>query len=124
MVISEPDFDAFVIDHPDRELTRRFLTAYATDAARNGGLGHHLYALFIDHGFTDIRVEPIYALLTDLNQAQDVMWIRPTLERMQATGQISAAEASGWLEDLEEANRAGRFFAAAFGFTVGGRKPT
>lgn len=123
VVVSEPDFDTFVIDHPDHALTRRFVTAYATGGARNGGVGRHLYALFGDQGFIDLRAEPIYALLTDLTQAQDIMWIRPTLERAQATGEISAAEASGWFEDLEEADRAGRFFAAAFGFTVGGRKP-
>jgi ubiquinone/menaquinone biosynthesis C-methylase UbiE len=122
VVVTEPDFDTFVIDHPDHALTRRIRTAYATGAARNGGLGRHLYALFVDHGFTGIRVEPVPILLTDLDQAHDVMWIRPSLERAQVAGDVSAAEASGWLQDLEEAHRAGRFFAAGFGFTVGGRK--
>jgi ubiquinone/menaquinone biosynthesis C-methylase UbiE len=123
VVVSEPDFDTYVIDHPDRALTRRVLTVFASDAARTGGLGRHLYALFGDHGFTDIRVEPVPILLTDISLAQDVMWIRPTVERMQSTGELSATEASRWLADLEEADRAGRFFAAAFGFTVAGRKP-
>ncbi len=123
VVVSEPDFDTFVIDHPDRVLTRRVLTAFATGAARNGGLGRHLFALFGGHGFTDIYVEPVPILLTDITLAQDVMWIRATLERMQDLGEILATEASRWLADLEEADRAGRFFAAAFGFTVAGRNP-
>lgn len=123
VVVSEPDFDTFVIDHPDQELTRRFLTLYATGAARNGGLGRRLYALFRDQGFVDTRVVPISVLMTEIHLAHDIMWIRPTLERAQASDTMSAAEATTWLEDLEAADRAGRFFAAGFGFSVGGRKP-
>jgi ubiquinone/menaquinone biosynthesis C-methylase UbiE len=119
----EPDFDTFVVDHPDQELTRRFLTQFAADAARHGGIGRRLPALFRDHGLVDIRVFPVSALLTELHVAQDFMWIRPTLGRAQAAGTISAGEAAAWLDDLEAADRAGRFFAAAFGFTVAGRKP-
>lgn len=123
VVVSEPDFDTFVIDHPDPALTRRLLTVFATTGARSGGLGRHLYALFREHAFRDIRVEAAPVLLTDLTLAQDIMWISPTLERAQATGNISESEARGWLADLEAANWAGRFFAAGFGFTVGGRTP-
>jgi len=123
VVVSEPDFDTYVIDHSDRPLTRRILTAFASGAARNGGLGRHLFALFGRHGFIDIRVEPVPIILTDISLAQDIMWIRATLERMQSTGELSATEGSRWLANLEEADRAGRFFAAAFGFTVAGRKP-
>jgi hypothetical protein len=61
--------------------------------------------------------------MTDFRHAQDVMWIRPTLERAQALGAISEDEATSWRADLESASRAGRFFAAGFGFTVGGRLP-
>jgi hypothetical protein len=61
--------------------------------------------------------------MTNLRHAQDVMWIRPTLERARATGAVSSAEATSWLADLESASRAGRFFAAGFGFTVGGSRP-
>jgi ubiquinone/menaquinone biosynthesis C-methylase UbiE len=123
VVVSEPDFDTFVIDHHDQELTRRILTVYATGGARSGRLGRHLYALFGEQGFQDIEVAPVPILMTDLRQAQDVMWIGPTLERAQALGAISEDEASSWIADLESAGRAGRFFAAGFGFTVGGRRP-
>ncbi|MGH2617942.1 MAG: methyltransferase domain-containing protein [Thermomicrobiales bacterium] len=123
VVVSEPDFDTFVIDHPDRELTRRILTVFAADGARSGGLGRHLYPLFVEQGFLDIAVLPIPVLVTNLRLAEDVMWIRPTLERAQAVGAVSATEATTWLADLESLSRAGRFFAAGFGFTVGGRRP-
>jgi len=123
VVVSEPDFDTFVIDHPDQALTRRILTVHATGGARSGRLGRHLYALFGEHDFQDIEVAPVPILMTDLRQAEDVMWIRPTLEQARATGAISAAEATTWLADLESASRAGRFFAAGFGFTVAGRRP-
>jgi ubiquinone/menaquinone biosynthesis C-methylase UbiE len=123
VVVSEPDFDTFVIDHPDQALTRHILTVYATGGARNGRLGRHLYALFGEQDFQDIEVAPVPILMTNLRHAQDVMWIRPTLERARATGAVSSAEATSWLADLESASRAGRFFAAGFGFTVGGSRP-
>ena len=123
VVASDPDYDTFVIDHPDQELTRRFLAFFATGAARNGGVGRRLCALFLDRGLVDVAVAPIPVLLTDLRLAQDVLWIGPTLERAQAAGAISPAAAGAWLADLEAASRAGRFFAAGFGFTVAGRKP-
>jgi SAM-dependent methyltransferase len=123
VVAFEPDFDAYVVDHPDPELTRRFLTRLAADAARHGGLGRRLLALFGDAGLEDVRVVPVGVPVTELRLAQDVMWIGPTLERARAAGAMTAAEAAGWLADLAAADRAGRFFAAAFGFTVAGRKP-
>ena len=123
VVVSDPDFDTYVVDHPDQELTRRFLTVLAAGVARNAGVGRHLYALVVDRGLVDITVAPIHVVLTDLAVAQDVMWIGPTLERAQAAGAISPDAAGAWLADLEAASRAGRFFAAAFGFAVGGRKP-
>jgi ubiquinone/menaquinone biosynthesis C-methylase UbiE len=123
VVVSEPDFGAFVIDHPDRDVTRRFMTFYAENAARNGYLGRHLYAMFVAQGLVDITATMIHVLLTDLPAAQDFMWMSATLERAQQAGAISSDEASAWIAELETADRAGRFFAAAVGFTVAGRKP-
>lgn len=123
LVVSEPDFDTFVLDHPDEALTRRILRFFAAHAAQSGRVGRHLYAMFVERGLQDIAVVPIPVLLTDLALAEDVLWLGPTLARAQAAGVLSADEARTWRAALAAASGAGRFFAAGFGFTIAGRRP-
>jgi ubiquinone/menaquinone biosynthesis C-methylase UbiE len=54
--IFDIDSDAFVIAHPDRELTRRIVAARADYGAVNGWLPRQLPGLLADLGLVDIRV--------------------------------------------------------------------
>jgi hypothetical protein len=62
-------------------------------------------------------------MFTDYTQANQVFNLQETVIHAQAAGVVSPTDVNRWLNHLEEANQAGKFFAAVTGFFVSGRKP-
>ena len=86
-------------------------------------MGRRLLGLFREAGLTEIAVEPVTVLLTDLTQANAVLALEDTVMLAGAAGLVSTAEGAAWLDALREASEAGRFFAAVSGFMVAGLTP-
>ena len=86
-------------------------------------MGRRLWALFHEAGLTDIMITANTGVLTDYGLAVQLLRLREAAERAQEAGVVSAAEATQWLGELEEAGRRGRFFASLTYFCVRGRKP-
>jgi hypothetical protein len=61
-------------------------------------------------------------MFTDYMQANQVFKLQETATHAQAAGVVSPTEVNRWLNDLEQANQAGKFFAAMTAFCVSGRK--
>jgi hypothetical protein len=61
--------------------------------------------------------------ITEFAFADGAFDLRASARRAQEEGIVTAAEAAAWIEYLQAADRAGRFFCAVAGFLVGGRKP-
>lgn len=122
LVLFDPDFETAVVDAPDRALTRRLLNTFC-DGYRDGWMGRKLPGLFWAAGLTEITVEPVTVLLTDLAQANAVLALEDTVARAGAEGVIAEAAGTAWLDGLRAASEAGGFFAAITGFIVAGRKP-
>lgn len=122
IVVVDPDYETLVVDVPDRALTRKILNFYC-DSIRNGWIGRRLPGLFKKSGLTDIAVITDTLVLTDYALANQIFEFESTVERAQEAGVVSAAAAANWLDRLEEASQAGRFFLAVTGFGVSGRKP-
>jgi SAM-dependent methyltransferase len=123
IVALDPDFETLVIDAADRSLTRRILNFVCDSVARNGWIGRQRPALFRAAQLTDIAISADTLLQTDYPLFLQFLRFREYTDRAQAAGVVSAAEASVWLEELEQASREGRFFAAMTFFFVSGRKP-
>jgi phage gp46-like protein len=122
LILFDPDFETAIVDAPDRDLTRRLLNFYC-DGYQDGWMGRRLWGLFREAGLTEIVVEPVPVLLTDLSQANAVLALQDTVGRAGAAGVVSEAEGAEWLDDLRTASEQGRFFAAITAFIVIGRKP-
>jgi ubiquinone/menaquinone biosynthesis C-methylase UbiE len=122
LLLFDPDFETAIVDAPDRDLTRRLLNFYC-DGYQDGWMGRRLWGLFREAGLTEIVVEPVPVLLTDLSQANAVLALQDTVGRAGAAGVVSEAEGAEWLDDLRTASEQGRFFAAITAFIVIGRKP-
>jgi ubiquinone/menaquinone biosynthesis C-methylase UbiE len=123
VLLFDPDFETAIVDAPDRTLTRRLLNAYC-DGFRDGWMGRRLLGLFREAGLTEIAVEPVTVLLTDLSQANAVLALEDTVARAGAEGIVAEAAGVAWLDGLRTAAEQGRFFAAISGFMVAGRKPS
>lgn len=121
VLVFDPDFETAIVDAPDRALTRRLLNSFC-DGYRDGWMGRRLPRMFREAELTEIAVEPVIVLLTDLSQANAVLALEDTVTRAGAAGLVSTAEGAAWVDALREASEAGRFFAAVSGFMVAGRK--
>ena len=122
VLLFDPDFETAIVDAPDRALTRRLLNFFC-DGYRDGWMGRRLLGLFREAGLTEIVVEPVTVLLTDLAQANVVLALEDTVARAGAEGVVAEAAGAAWLDGLRMASEQGRFFAAITGFMVAGRKP-
>jgi ubiquinone/menaquinone biosynthesis C-methylase UbiE len=121
VLLFDPDFETAIVDTPDRPLTRRLLNFFC-DGFRDGWMGRRLPGLFREAGLTEIAVEPVTVLLTDLSQANAVLALEETVSRAAEAGAVSESAATAWIDGLRAASETDRFFAAVSGFIVAGRK--
>ncbi len=122
IVAFDPDWETLVVDAPDRAVTRRILNLHC-DTVLSGWIGRQLPGLFRELGLAEVEVGAHSLLLYSYAEADPIFWLASTAGRAQALGLVSAADAASWLEGLQEADRAGRFFSAGTCFLVSGRKP-
>jgi ubiquinone/menaquinone biosynthesis C-methylase UbiE len=121
LVTIDPDFETGIVDAPDPALTRMLLNLNC-DSYRNGRIGRHMRALFIEAGLVDVVVEPLTVLLEDYALATQILALEGTVTRAQEAGLVDAAAVARWLAALQDASAAGRFFGSLTAFVVAGRK--
>jgi ubiquinone/menaquinone biosynthesis C-methylase UbiE len=123
LVVLDPDFETLVVDAADRRVTRRLVHFLCDRVVRHGWIGRQHTALFRDAQLTAIQVAAETVLYTDYALTAQLLRLRDHTARAQEAGVVSAAEVACWLKELEQADKAGRFFAALTFFCVSGRKP-
>ncbi len=121
LVCFEPDWDLQVFDAPDRDLTRAICN-FRSDRMQSGRVGHQLRGHFIACDLVEVQVMPLAGVITHLRIADAAMGLRGTLEEAVESGVVTKEESVRWWTGLEEADHAGRFFAASVAFLVSGRK--
>jgi SAM-dependent methyltransferase len=122
IVLASPDMDTNLIDHPDRDLTRK-IRHFESDRRPTGLAGQQLYGLMRGAGLTEITTEGIVLTSTDYEETMSSSQLRERAERAQAAGVITPEEQRRWLEGLARYGAADRFFLATTYFIVSGRKP-
>jgi ubiquinone/menaquinone biosynthesis C-methylase UbiE len=122
IVVSEPDWETFVVDMPNKPLTRRILN-YFCDETQNGWCGRELFRFFTSTGLLDISIIPITLVLADYAVADELFSLKLTAENMLKADQLTESECAEWCEYLVNANEAGLFFCAVTGFFGIGCKP-
>jgi ubiquinone/menaquinone biosynthesis C-methylase UbiE len=121
MVVLEPDWEMLFIDSPDQMVTRA-VVKWSCDSHKSGWIGRQLRRLLLDAGLTDVSVACPVATLTDIVEAELVLGLGATVREMQVAGVIAASDGERWLQQLADADRAGRFCCGLTGFLVHGRK--
>jgi len=118
-VVFDFDWDGFVIDGAERELTRRVVRSFS-DGIHNGWVGSALPRLLSGAGFTDVRIQPHgVAIPYDF-----FGWLLSGhLDEALAAGRFTPQELIGWWDQLDQAHAGEGFFAAVLGFVATGTKP-
>ena len=114
------DWETLVVDEPDRTTTRKLLN-FLCDSSGSRWIGRQLRGLFLAAGLTEVGVFADTLMFTDYAQADPVFKLQETATHAQAAGVISPTEVNQWLNDLEQANKTGKFFAAITAFCVSDR---
>jgi ubiquinone/menaquinone biosynthesis C-methylase UbiE len=119
--VLDPDWETVVIDALDRRVTRQILSA-SMDTHVNPWAGRQIFSLFHTAGLQEIEVLPATVTLLNFSLAEPVLELRKCVINAVEKSAITEKEGSQWLRDLEERDRAGRFFSSITGFGVVGTK--
>ncbi len=119
IVLVGQDWDAFVIDSDDPELTRTIVHARA-DMISNPRAARRYRNLLLDTGFEDVVVKGHLAVFTDATMSPLLTGLA---ERAREAGAITAEQEAAWVSEQEERVRAGRMFLALPLFMAAARRP-
>ncbi len=122
IVALDPELDTLVLNAEDRATTRKLLHFYS-DSARNVWIARQFRRLFHEAHLIDVAIFADTMMFTSYAEADQIFRLQDTAKRAQAAGVVSEAEGTAWLEELQQADQGGQFFAAMTFFFVRGRKP-
>lgn len=120
VVVSDFHWDALVIDHPDRALTRTIVHT-ACDTIRHGWIGSQLPRLMADAGLIDIQIEG-HALRVTHQVMRHVL--NGPLTQAQQQGHLDQTDIAQWWQPLDDAEARGQFLATMLTFIVTGTAAT
>lgn len=120
VVLQEPDYDTFVIEATDRDMSRAFTRFFSDRVIRNGQIGRALPDLLREAGLADIAVD-----LVPVRSNYDTMreMITSIAERAIAEGAMESVAARIWLADVHTRGAAGTYLGAFLLFRVAGTVP-
>lgn len=120
-VLFEPDWESFIIDGPDRTITRKIMNFW-TDQFQNGWIGRELYRRCKEQGAIDLSLSPRTLVLHELGVANQIFAIRENAFRTSDSGVITRDEAAAWYNSLTDAACSKTFFCSFTGYLVSGKK--
>ncbi len=120
VALVEPDYDSYVIDADNRNMSRQFARFLSDRVIRNGQIGLKLPTLMRAAGLTDIRVEP-QAVLSSYTGVRGL--IESTVEQAITEGAMDGMAARSWLVDINARGTAGAYVAAFLLFRASGTVP-
>lgn len=120
--LQDQDFGTQVLDHPDRELTRRIFEGVTARLYREPFSGRTLVRRLVELGLERVR------LLADVFQVRRLDPFTHSLLERRATaavefGLVGARRAAGWLAAIERADAAGHFVFTFNYYGAAGLKP-
>ena len=122
VAVFEGDTDSCLINHPDRELTRRIVASGTDDTTVDGQLARRLPGLLRGAGLEDVQAQAFTTLDLDPNGFYAERCVRWATTAAQA-GTISSVERDRWLEAFEQEQAAGRYLVAQVQILAWGRRP-
>ena len=117
VISADQDADTWVIDHPDRGLTRRIVEFYCEQRFADGWTGRRLRGWFSEAGLAEVETRAIVTVETEV----DSYMYRIAIQRAETAAQagwITPGECAGWVEALA----ARPFFSSLNFYVAAGRK--
>lgn len=121
VVSADQDADTWIIDHPERELTRRIVAFNSDQRCADGWTGRSLRRLFRSAGLHEVGAEPLVQVDTAPDSYLFGMAERTARAAVDA-GVLGSEQAEGWIDALRQRAEAGEFFSSINFYICRGRK--
>lgn len=121
MVSADQDGDTWIIDHPDRDLTRRILAFNCDQRYADGWTGRRLRRYFLEAGLLDVAVVSVTHQDTMAGSYLHRMAVRIAAAAVDA-GVITREEARRWLSELDRLVTRSEFFSSINYYVCCGRR--
>ncbi|HXD77107.1 MAG TPA: methyltransferase domain-containing protein [Puia sp.] len=122
IVIFDFDWDAMIISHRDKALTRK-IVRYGSDSFPNGRVGSELFGQMRLAGFRGVRARPYsYSGNTEIVQSITKRLYEGIIQTGVSTGVFSREEIADWWKAFDEDGSKGDLFMSFTGFIVTGSK--
>ena len=119
IVVMDWDFDTAVVDHPNRELTRRLLTWRSIRHGGDNWSGRQLWRRMVTAGLRHLTIHPVVTVANgESDSLTQSLWRAAQVSR--DGGAISTDEHDEWVSVLKERIKEGTFFASIVYFIVKG----
>jgi arsenite methyltransferase len=118
----DQDGDTWVIDHPQRTLTRKIIQFNSDYRYADGWTGRYLRRLFIQNGFDDVRIQVWSHSDTERGSYLHAMALR-IAQSVAEHEAISQDECKRWVSELEKRTDEGNFFSSICYLCCQGTKP-
>ncbi|MGE5401917.1 MAG: methyltransferase domain-containing protein [Ignavibacteriales bacterium] len=119
---ADQDGDTWIINHPDRELTRRIIQFNSDQRYADGWTGRHLESLFRSAGLVNVKAIPHVHIDRDPDSYLFGMGKR-IAAAAKDTGVLHEDEYLRWLDSLEWIAKKGDFFSSINYYCCLGLKP-
>ncbi|MES2620054.1 MAG: methyltransferase domain-containing protein [Bacteroidota bacterium] len=119
LVVFDTDWDAMMIAHTDKALTRK-IVRYVSDSFPSGRVGGELFHYLKDNGFKDVKVKPFSYTDRQLDVTKKIC--EGVLQTGVSEGVFTANEIAAWWEVLKQDLKNDKFFASYSCFIVSGTK--
>lgn len=121
IAVVDPDHDLVVIDSPYRSLMRKFLN-FRADTIRNGGIAHHMAALFRQHGLLAVSVIPMTEVRTEYASVEASSHYEGGIRVARDHGVLTTEDADHLIIAMRDAAASDRFFTSMTYFLTVGTK--
>lgn len=119
IVVMDWDFDSVVVDHPERELTRRLLHWRSDHHGGNNWSGRQLWRRMAVAGLKYLSTHPVTTVVHSESDGLTQSLLRAAQVSREG-GAISADEFDAWVSTLKERIQEGTFFASIVYFIIKG----
>lgn len=121
LVAMDWDFDTVVVDHSNRELTRRLLHWRCDHYGGNNWSGRQLWKQMTAAGFTNLKMVPVVSV-AHFEQDSLTLSLFRAAQVARDGGEITPGEHDAWVGELKSALTTGCFFASIVYFIVSGER--
>jgi hypothetical protein len=122
VAVFEGDTDGCLINHPDRQLTRRIVASGSDNNNIDGQLARRLPGLMVEAGLIDVQAQAFTTIDRDPNGYTFQRCERWAIMAAEL-GAVSPEERDRWIEALKAEQAAGCYLVAQVYILAWGRRP-